>query len=153
MAPTFETFALRLNEFEDVIKSCWQELQRENDFCDITLACEDRQIKTHKFVISAFSPVLRSILKLHQNPHPLIYLRKIKYANLQNLITFMYQGEVDVSEDHLPSFLETAEDLRIRGLSEANTEGLNSIREHPSEPTQYIAPSVKRKINSKSPQR
>ena len=76
MAPN-ETFCLCLNEFEDVIKSSWQELQRENDFCDITLACEDRQIKTHKFVISAFSPILRNILKLHQNPHPLIYLRKV----------------------------------------------------------------------------
>ena len=128
-----ETFCLRFNEFEGVIKSCWQELQRENDLCDITLACEDRQIKTHKFVISAFSPVLRSILKLHQNPHPLIYLRKIKYVNLQNLITFMYQGEVDVSEEDLPSFLEAAEDLNIRGLSEANTEGLNLSRELNSE--------------------
>merc|ERR1712096_84248 len=126
MAPTFETFALRLNEFEDVVKSCWQELQRENDFSDITLACEDRQIKTHKFVLSAFSPVLRNILKLHQNEHPLIYLRKVKYVNLQNLITFMYQGEVDVTEEDLHSFLETAEDLNVRGLSEANTEGLIS---------------------------
>ena len=72
-----ETFCLRFNEFDRVIKSCWQELQRENDACDITLACEERQIKSHKFVISAFSPVLRSILKLHPNPHPLIYLRKV----------------------------------------------------------------------------
>ena len=76
MAPN-ETFCLRLNEFEDIRKSCWQELQKENDLCDITLGCEDRPIKTHKFVISAFSPVLRNILKLHQNPHPLIYLRKV----------------------------------------------------------------------------
>ena len=76
-----ETFCLRLNEFERVIKSCWQELQTENDLCDITLACEDRQIKTHKFVINAFSPVLRNSLKKHTNPHPLIYLRKVKYVN------------------------------------------------------------------------
>merc|ERR1719291_536587 len=146
-----ESFCLRLNEFEGFIKSYWQELQDDNDLCDMTLACEDRQIKAHKFVISAFSPVLRNVLKLHQNPHPLIYLRKVKHTNLQNLITFMYQGEVDVTEDNLHSFLETAEDLNIRGLSEANTEGLNSIRENPSERTQYISPSVKRQKNSKSP--
>ena len=84
MAP-IETLCLRLHEFQDVIKSSWKELQRENDLYDITLACDDRQIKTHKFVISAFSPVLRNILKLHQNRHPLIYLRKVKYVNLQNL--------------------------------------------------------------------
>ena len=29
----------------------------------------------------------------------------------------MYQGEVDVAEEDLPSFLEVAEDLLIRGLS------------------------------------
>ena len=141
-----ETFCLRLNEFEDVIKSCWQELQIENDFCDITLACEDKQIKTHKFVISAFSPILRNILKLHQNPHPLIYLRTVKYINLQNLITFMYQGEVNVAEEDLPSFVEAAEDFNIRGLSEANTDVLITNRDSPSEPThQDIASSPKRK--------
>ena len=145
MAPN-ETFCLHLNKFEEVIKLSWQELQRDNDLCDITLACEDRQIRTHKFVISAFSPVLRNILKLHQNPHPLIYLRKVKYINLQNLITFMYQGEVDVTKEDLPSFLEAAEDLNIRGLSEANTEGINSTRELPLESSpQNIAPYSKRK--------
>ena len=81
--------------------------------------CEEKQIKTHKFVVCTFSPVLRNILKLHQNKHPLIYLRKVKYVNLQSLITFMYQCEVYISEEDLPSFLEAAEDLNIRGLSES----------------------------------
>ena len=58
----------------------------------------------------------------------------------------MYQGEVDVAEEELHSFLEAAEDLNIRGLSEANTESLISNREIPFEPThQDIAPSPKRK--------
>ena len=35
----------------------------------------------------------------------------------------------------IPSFLETAEDLNIRGLSEANTESLILKSEFPSEPT------------------
>ena len=62
----------------------------------------------------------------------------------------MYQGEVDVSEEDLPSFLEAAEDLNIRGLSEANTESLISNREIPSEPThQEFARSLKRKRISK----
>ena len=66
----------------------------------------------------------------------------------------MYQGEVDVSEEDLPSFLEAAEDLNIRGLTEANTESFNSSREFPSEPShQEIAPSLKRKRNAENRQK
>ena len=89
MAET-DTFCLHSDEFERNIKTSWQELQIETDFCDVTLACEDKQIKTHKVIVSACSPVLRNILKLNQNPHPLIYLRKVKHKDLQNLLNFMY---------------------------------------------------------------
>ena len=78
----------------------------EKDLCDMTLACEDKQIETHKFLISLFSPILRNILKLNPNPHQLLYLRRFKYKDLHNLINFMYQGEVDVAEEDLSSVLE-----------------------------------------------
>ena len=35
----------------------------ECNFCDVTLVCDDEQIKTHKFVFSSCSPVLQNILK------------------------------------------------------------------------------------------
>ena len=101
----------------------------ETDYCDVTLACEDKQIKTHKLIISSSSPVLRNILKSHQTPHPLIYLRKVTYRNLCNLLNFMYQGQVDVAEEDLGSFLEVAEDLNVRGLSNENMEGIDSSME------------------------
>ena len=88
--------------------------------------------------------MLRNILKVHQSPHPLIYLRKVKYIDLQNLITFMYQGEVDVAEEELHSFLEAAEDLDIRGLTDSNTESFISNREIPFEKTQQFSFSKKK---------
>ena len=63
---------------------------------------------------------------MNQNPNVLIYLRQVNHKDLQNLLTFMYQGVVDVSEQDLPRFLEIAEDLNIRGLSEANLDSFNS---------------------------
>ena len=124
-----DNYCLRLNGFESNAKIYWQDLQAENDFCDVTLACEDKQIKTHKLIISSCSPVLGNILKLNQTPHPVIYLRKVKYKDLQNLLNFMYQGEVNVAEEDLPNFLEIAEDLNVRGLSEKNTNSYKSIEE------------------------
>ena len=78
-------FCLRLNEFENNVAASWKELQFETDFCDVTLACDNRQLKAHKFVISSCSSVLRNILKQYQTPHPLIYLRKVTYVDLRNL--------------------------------------------------------------------
>jgi len=124
-----DNFCLRLNSFDKSVQTAWQEMQMEEDFCDITLACQDKQIKTHKLIISSYSPVLRDILKSTQSPHPFIYLRRVKYKDLQNLLTFMYQGEVNVPEENLTGFLEVAEDLNIRGLSKGNMEVFNSNEE------------------------
>lgn len=107
-------------------KTAWQGIQIEQDLYDVTLGCEDKQIKAHKLIISSCSLVLKNIIKLNPNPHPLIYLRGVKYQDLRNILTFMYQGEVTVSEEDLKGFLEVAEDLNVRGLSQRNMGGCDS---------------------------
>lgn len=41
-------------------------------------------------------------------------------THLQLLLTYMYRGEVDVSENNLTEFLRTAAGLRVRGLTETD---------------------------------
>ena len=60
---TDENYCLRLNSFGSSVQNTWQQLQNEGDFCDVTLACEDKQIQAHKIVICSSSPVLKSIVK------------------------------------------------------------------------------------------
>ena len=52
-----DNFILRLDEFERNTKIYWKEFQIETNFCDVTLACEGKQIKTHKLIISS-KPVI-----------------------------------------------------------------------------------------------
>ena len=45
-----DNYCLRLNEFEVNAEIYWQKLQNEKYFYDVTLICEDKRIKTHKFI-------------------------------------------------------------------------------------------------------
>ena len=93
-----------------------------NEFCEVTLVCEDKQIQTHKLIISSCSTVLGNILKTSKTPHPVIYLRKVKYINLKNLLIFMYQVEANVTEEDHSIFRKVNEDLNVSGLCEKNTD-------------------------------
>ena len=52
------SIASHLYEFEENIKALWHKVQIKTDLCDVTLSCEDYQIKAHKLVICYDSPVL-----------------------------------------------------------------------------------------------
>ena len=58
--------------------------------------------------------------------HPIIILpTDVKYSDLQKMMKFIYQGEVNVHQDSLARFLKTAEMLKIRGLAEDNDKVYN----------------------------
>jgi len=124
-----EKFCLRWNDFESNISSAFRELRDDKDFFDITLACEDEQIQAHKIILSACSPFFRNILRRNIHQHPLLYLKGVKYTDLQSVLNFMYHGEVNVAQEELNSFLAVAEDLRVKGLTQNNSQTENPVKE------------------------
>jgi len=113
-----EKFCLRWNDFENNISSAFRELRDDKDFFDVTLACDDEQIQAHKVILSACSPFFRNILRRNPHQNPLLYLKGVKYTDLQSVLNFMYHGEVNVAQEELNSFLAVAEDLRVKGLTQ-----------------------------------
>merc|ERR1719319_1990577 len=51
----------------------------------------------------------------------MIFLRGIRFPDMVAILNFMYHGEVNVNQEDLQQFLAAAEELRIKGLSQANT--------------------------------
>merc|ERR1712106_481857 len=115
-----EKFCLRWNDFENNISVAFKELRDDKDFFDVTLACEDNQLQAHKVILSACSPFFRNILRRNPHQHPLLYLKGVKYTDLQSALNFMYHGEVNVAQEELNSFLAVAEELRVKGLTQNN---------------------------------
>ena len=68
---------------------------------------------------------------LQENPcqHPVIIFRNVKFDDLAALVDFMYQGEVNVVQEQLASFLTTAELLAVQGLTDGTGKDSDSIVE------------------------
>ncbi|XP_049864963.1 zinc finger protein 131-like [Pectinophora gossypiella] len=114
---TNQEISLKWNGYQSNILSNVKELFKDEGLSDVTLVSEGLSFKAHKVILSANSSVFRTIFQ--QNPHkdPIIVLHDINTASLRTLLTFMYNGEVNVTEEFLPVLLKTAETLRICGLS------------------------------------
>jgi len=125
-----DKFSLKWNDFEYNVSQAFRELRDEEDFFDVTLACEDEQIQAHKVILSAGSPFFKNILRRNKHQNPLLYLKGVKYTDLQHILGFMYRGEVDVAQDELNSFLATAEDLKVKGLSGSKITDQNTNKEN-----------------------
>jgi len=136
---TSEKFCLRWNDFETNISSAFRELRDDKDFFDVTLACDDDQIQAHKVILSACSPFFRNILRRNPHQNPLLYLKGVKFTDLQSVLNFMYHGEVNVAQDELNSFLAVAEDLRVKGLTQ-NSSTSNTQKETPYRPPPLKSP-------------
>jgi len=116
-----EKFCLRWNDFETNISVAFKELREEKDFFDVTLACDDNQIQAHKVILSACSPFFRNVLRRNPHQHPLLYIKGVKYQDLLSVLNFMYNGEVNIAQEELNTFLAVAEDLRVKGLTQNNS--------------------------------
>ena len=126
-------FQLAWNEFNSATSSTFQDLYTDQEFTDVTLATEDdKQLKAHKVILSSCSSFFRKILLNNPHQHPLLYLKGVKFAQLKSVIQFMYLGQAEVAQEDLQSFMNSAQDLGIKGL----TEIASSVDAKPEMPSQ-----------------
>ena len=115
---TADKFCLKWNDFKENVTSTFCSLRTDNDFTDVTLACEDdKQVEAHKVILAASSTFFHNLLKRNKHSHPLIYMKGIKYEDLLAIVDFMYNGETNIFQENLDSFLSIAEDLSMKGLT------------------------------------
>ena len=82
--------------YESIKELAFQSLYEDQDFADVTLACEnDSSLQAHKVILSSCSEFFSKILKQNPSPHPLIYLQGVSNEDLHLLKRFMYIGRTE----------------------------------------------------------
>ncbi|XP_059479491.1 protein bric-a-brac 2-like isoform X9 [Neocloeon triangulifer] len=115
-----QQYSLRWNNYVRHMTSAFESLRSDRDLIDVTLSCEGKKIPAHKMLLSACSSYFKDLFKENPCQHPVIIFRNVTFDDLMALVDFMYNGEVNVEQEQLASFLHTAELLQVQGLTNSN---------------------------------
>ena len=118
MSVTMITLARQ--NFQQFTNSTFNHLVFDEDFSDVTLACDDGQlVRAHKVILAAASPFFKTILRQAGHPNPLVHIQGIKVDHLKMMLEFIYLGRAGVECGDLEDFVEATQRLRIEGVDEA----------------------------------
>lgn len=121
-----DKFCLKWNDFDTNFSGSLRDLRGERELEDVSLVSDTGDVRAHKLVLAASSPLFRAIITRNPHSHPLLYLKGVTATNLNYVLDFIYNGEVNVAQDDLNSFLTAAEDLKIKGLTQQQQSQDNS---------------------------
>jgi len=69
-------YNLRWQDYPQSVVSSFRHLKENEDFVDVTLACNSQQFTAHKVVLSACSPYFRKLLKVGSMKILALYLKR-----------------------------------------------------------------------------
>ena len=136
-----EKYFLKWNDFQVNVSSSFKVLRQQKDFFDVTLVGDDeRHISAHKIILSSSSDFFKNILRKLSHSNPLIYITGVNSSELEHVLDYIYEGEVQLFQDNLDNFLNIAQKLKIKGLVGGNVEEeskrestAESLRRHEAE--------------------
>ena len=125
-----EKFSLKWNDFQSNVSRTFSQLRSEEEFFDVSLVSDDQKMMSaHKLVLSASSPYFKHILTTNKHSHPLLCLDGVISAELQCVLDYIYQGEVQIYQEQLDRFLVVAQRLQLEGLTSQDNQQEKKINE------------------------
>ena len=111
------------DEFDVHATNTIKKLWHDKEYTDVTLATvDDQQISAHRVVLSSSSYFFKQILSKNNQKNLVLYLKDIKYNELQLVLEFIYFGECKVPHENLGNFIATGNTLEVIGLIKGEEE-------------------------------
>ena len=123
-----DKFCLRWNEFNSNFGEFFSRVRKDQHLADVTLVTDDGQhLQAHKIILSAGSHFFDSVFTKSNHSNMLVYLKGISSGHLEQVIDFIYKGEVSIAQEEMKVFIETGKELQIEGL-EGELKGIGSTK-------------------------
>jgi len=125
MSAAEDEFLLKWHDHHQSFFLLVEELVMREQLTDVTLACghneEHQLLSAHSLMLSVCSPYFRTLLSenRHKEKHHIIHLHGVSSRHMQQLLVYIYRGEISISQDDLGPLIETARCLQIKGLAMA----------------------------------
>ena len=114
---TSEKFCLKWNDFEKNVSKSFSQLRQQTGLFDVTLVSSDQKpVSAHRLVLSACSHFFKNIFHSNTHSHPLLYLDGVSSEEVNLMLNYVYQGEVQIYQESLDRFLEIAKKFKLDGL-------------------------------------
>jgi len=119
-----EEFLLKWHDHHSSFFLLVEELVTREQLTDVTLSCGDTILNAHSLMLSVCSPYFRGLLSesQHREKHHIIHLNGVSGKLMQQLLVYMYRGEISIAQEDLGPLIETARCLQIKGLSLATSD-------------------------------
>jgi len=133
-----EEYLLKWNDHHNSFFSIVNELCHQEALTDVTIAVGQGDpviFEAHKLMLSVCSSFFRSILtrKSRNQNHPIVFLKDVEPRHMEQLLQYMYRGEINVLQDDLAPLIETARSLQVKGLADAPAgTGSNNTKKRPT---------------------
>merc|ERR1712223_745007 len=121
-----QQYCLKWNHHQSNLLKVFSRLLDNEQFTDVLLATEGKTIRCHKVVLSACSSYFENLFMTYDEKNQIVILKDTTYDDVFCLGEFMYRGEINVAQNQLASLMKTADNLKIKGLSEVSSQDQSS---------------------------
>ncbi|XP_037071204.1 longitudinals lacking protein-like [Pollicipes pollicipes] len=126
MASAGDAYRLKWQTHVPSLCTEFMELRKNESYVDVTLVCCGGEIKAHRLLLSACSPLLEKLLSANQESEATLILPDLQVSCVRSLIEYVYTGEISVHDSEIDGLVDAATMLEVRGI--AMTGSPNSVK-------------------------
>ncbi|KAK3791873.1 hypothetical protein RRG08_026776 [Elysia crispata] len=124
-----EVQRVKADGYSDSVVRHFQKLRAENELCDFKVVAQGRVFEVHRALLAATSDFFRVMFKgrMAESNQDTVDLKGVSADGLQQIIEFIYSGEMTLSGENLTEVIHTASHLQVSSAIDVCSSYIKSL--------------------------